>query len=129
MSKLVDTLSKDKNIVAPEWAKFVKTGVHKERPPMDKDWWTIRAASVLRKVSKHGPIGVNSLAKQYGGRQNRGYKPDVKKSASRNIIRKVMQQLEAAELIHANKNPKAGQHGKIVTAKGKALLQETKEDN
>jgi len=126
MSKLVETLSKDDNIVAPEWAKFVKTGVHKERPPMNPEWWTIRAASVLRKVSKHGPIGVNNLAKQYGGRQNRGYKPDVKKSASRNIIRKCLQQLEAAGLVHANSQGKAG---KIVTAKGKALLQECKEEN
>lgn len=126
MSKLVETLSNDDNIVAPEWAKFVKTGVHKERPPMDENWWTVRAASVLRKVSKHGPIGVNNLAKQYGGRQNRGYKPDVKKSASRNIIRKCLQQLEAAGLVHANPQGKAG---KVLTAKGKALVLECKEEN
>ena len=128
MSKLVENLSSNDKIVAPEWAKFVKTGVHKERPPMDENWWTIRAASVLRKVSKDGPILVNSLAKQYGGRQNRGHKPDIKKPASRNIIRKIMQQLEAADLVH--KNPKGnGKVGKIITAKGKALLQECKEDN
>lgn len=126
MNKLIETLEKDKNIVAPEWAKFVKTGVHKERPPMQDNWWTIRAASALRKVAKHGPIGVNSLAKQYGGRQNRGYKPDVKKSGSRNIVRKVLQQLEQAGYIHANSNGKAG---KIVTQKGKELLVNTKEDN
>ena len=125
MSKLVEALDKDKNVVAPEWAKFVKTGVHKERPPMDENWWTIRAASALRKVAKHGPVGVNTLAKQYGGRQNRGYRPDVKKSASRNIVRKVLQQLEAGGYIHANKEGKAG---KIVTKKGKELLAQTKED-
>ena len=126
MSKLVDKLSNDSKIIAPEWAKYVKTGVHKERPPMDENWWTIRAASILRKVSKHGPIGVNTLAKAYGGRQNRGYKPDIKKSASRNIIRKIMQQLEEAGFIH--KNPQ-GKAGKIITSKGKALLLECKEDN
>ena len=124
MDKLIETLSKEKSIQAPQWAPFVKTGVHKERPPVQDNWWIIRSASVLRKVAKYGPIGTNNLAKLYGGRQNRGYKPDIKKSASRNIIRKVLQQLEQAELIHANKEGKAG---KILTPKGKKLLQDTKE--
>ena len=119
MSKLVEVLEKDEHIIAPEWAKFVKTGVHKQRPPMQDNWWTIRAASALRKVAKHGPIGVNSLAKQYGGRQNRGNKPDVKKSGSRNIVRKVLQQLEKSEYIKANTQGKAG---KVITQKGKELL-------
>lgn len=126
MSKLVEALEKDNNVVAPEWAVFVKTGVHKERPPMQENWWTIRAASALRKVAKHGPIGVNSLAKQYGGRQNRGYRPDVKKSASRNIVRKVLQQLEKSGYIKASTEGKAG---KVLTKEGKALLNECKEDN
>ncbi len=28
---------------------FVKTGPNKDRPPMQEDWWYIRAAAVLRK--------------------------------------------------------------------------------
>jgi len=34
----------------PEWSKFVKTAVHKQRAPINKDWWYYRMASVLRKV-------------------------------------------------------------------------------
>ena len=49
----------------PEWAPFVKTGNHKERPPVDNDWWYIRAASVLRKVYLLGPIGVSKLRTKY----------------------------------------------------------------
>lgn len=125
MDKLIQELTKNDAIQAPEWAKFVKTGVHKERPPVQDNWWILRSASVLKKVGKLGPIGTNNLAKLYGGRQNRGYRPDVKKSGSRNIIRKVLQQLEQAGLIQANKEGKAG---KVLTAQGKKLLQDTKED-
>ncbi|MFP4402521.1 MAG: 40S ribosomal protein S19 [Candidatus Nanoarchaeia archaeon] len=123
MDKLVEQLEKTDSIQAPEWAPFVKTGVHKERPPVQDNWWHIRCASVLKKVAKHGPIGTNSLAKMYGGRQNRGVRPDIKKPGSRNIVRKCLQQLEAAGLVHAN--TQGNKAGKIVTAQGKKLLQET----
>ena len=57
-------------IKAPEWSKFVKTGVSRERPPVDGDWWYMRAASVLRKVYLRGPIGTNKLKVKYSGRKN-----------------------------------------------------------
>jgi len=124
MNKLVAEIKKVKQIQAPEWAPFVKTGLNKERPPVQTDWWHIRAASVLKKVNKFGPVGTNTLAKQYGGRQNRGHKPDAKVSASRNIVRKCLQQLEVAGLIKHQTSPKVG---KVITAEGKALLNSTKE--
>jgi len=124
MSKLVEEIKKYKQIVAPQWAPFVKTGLNKERPPVQIDWWFIRAASVLKKVNKFGPIGTNSLAKQYGGRRNRGHKPDAKVSASRNIVRKCLQQLESEGLIKHQAAPNAG---KVITAKGRELINSTKE--
>ena len=117
--KLVTEISKIKEVQAPDWAVFVKTGAHKERPPVQENWWTIRTASVLLKINKYGPVGVNRLAKQYGGRKNRGHKPEKKYSGSRNIVRKTMQQLEKAGLVEQNKN---GSAGKIITKKGKELL-------
>ena len=48
-------------IKAPEWASFVKTGTHKNRPPVDKDWWYARSAAILITIAKKGPIGVNKL--------------------------------------------------------------------
>lgn len=123
MHKLVEQLEKMDSIQAPQWAPFVKTGVHKERPPVQENWWYVRCASVLHKVAKHGPVGTNSIAKMYGGRQNRGVRPDIKKSGSRNIVRKCLQQLEQAGLIHAN--TQGNKFGKIVTPEGKKLIQET----
>ena len=46
----------------PEWAEYVKTGTHRERPPTQEDWWFIRSAAVLRKVGMKGPIGTNHMA-------------------------------------------------------------------
>jgi len=119
MSKLLEEIKKFKEVSAPEWASFVKTGAHKERPPVQEDWWEIRTAALLKKINKFGPIGTNKLAKQYGGRKNRGHKPDKKYSGSRNIIRKCLQQLEKAKLIKQVSEPSCG---KILTKKGKDLL-------
>ncbi len=119
MSKLAEELKKVKEIEAPTWAAFVKTGAHKERTPSQDDWWHLRSASLLLKIQKYGPVGTNKLSKQYGGRKNRGYKPDIKYAGSRNIIRKSLQQLEKAGLIKQVKDPKSG---KVLTKKGKELL-------
>lgn len=105
---------------APEWAFYVKTGNHKERPPVDKDWWYTRAAAVLRTVSVRGPIGVNKLRSKYGGKKNMGVRPEHTVKGSGSIARKILQQLEIAKLI---KQDKKGVHkGRIITAEGIALL-------
>lgn len=117
--KLVEEIKKLEAVSAPEWAPFVKTGAHKERPPVDKDWWYVRSASILKKINKFGPIGTNRLAKQYGGRKNRGFRPEIKYDGSRNIIRKSLQQLEKAGLVQQVSSPKAG---KVLTKAGKELL-------
>lgn len=122
MSKLVEEVKAIKQVVAPQWAVFVKTGAHKERPPVQADWWHLRTAAVLVKVNKFGPIGTNRLAKMYGGRKNRGVKPEIKYAGSRNIIRKCLQQLESAGLIKQVQIPKAG---KVLTKKGVELLKKS----
>lgn len=121
-TKLVEALTKVKEIKAPEWASFVKTGNNKERPPVQDDWWILRSASLLRKVRKFGPIGANRLSKQYGGRKNRGHKPDRKVPASRKVIRVGLSQLESAGLIRHVSQPKAG---KIITKEGIELLEKS----
>jgi len=112
---------KEKGLISqPDWAKFVKTGAHKERPPVQKDWWYIRAAAILRTVYKDGPIGVSKLRSKYGGRKNRGVKPEKFRKASGAIIRKILQQLESAGLIMQKKE---GVHkGRIIAPKGVSLL-------
>lgn len=107
-------------IEMPTWAKFVKTGVHRETLPKNPDWWYIRAASILRVVFIRGPVGVSKLRIRYGGRQNRGYRPDRFALAGGKVIRTILQELEKAELI---KQGKVGSHkGRIMTPKGGSLL-------
>ncbi len=121
---VLDNVSKElksyKEITPPEWAKFVKTSPARERTPVQSDWWYIRAASILRKIYMFGPIGVNKLRRKYGGKKNRGHKPEKYYKGSGKIIRLVLQQLEAAKLIE--KSNKDVHHGRILTSKGKSLL-------
>jgi len=116
VNKLKEELKTFKEISPPEWVGFVKSGTHRERPPLQEDFWYIRAASVLRRIYIDGPVGVERLRSYYGGRKRRGHKPAHFKKASGNIIRKILQQLEKAGLIEkANK-------GRKISSKGQKLL-------
>ena len=120
IDKASEELKKVDKIKAPEWAVFAKTGMHKERPPLRADWWHVRTASVLRQIYRYGPIGVSKLRTKYGGKKNRGYKKSHFFKGSGNILRKILQQLEAAGLV---KKGEAGVHkGRVVTAEGKKFL-------
>ena len=120
---IVETSKELKNnpkIVAPDWSKFVKTGVSKQRPPVDSEWWFVRAAAILRSVYKLGPIGVSKLRKKYGSKKNRGHKPEKFFPASGNIIRKSLQQLRSAGFIMENN--KTTRKGNTITPSGKSFL-------
>jgi small subunit ribosomal protein S19e len=97
--RAAEELKKRKEIVPPAWAAFAKTGVHKEMPPEDPDWWFTRAAAVLRRVYVDGPLGVQRMRSFYGGNKNRGSRPNAFRKGSGSILRKSLQQLEAAGLI------------------------------
>ena len=67
IADLAQRLSDNDSINAPEWADFVKTGTHREKPPEQEDWWYVRCAAVLRKVAMKGPIGTNHMSQLFGG--------------------------------------------------------------
>ena len=119
---LVEKASQElkKLIKSPEFAKYVKTGSGRERPPVDKDWYYKRAAAVLRSVYLRGPIGVNKLRAKYGNRANIGVAGERVYKASGKIIRIILQQLEKAELI--KQTEMKGHKGRIITNKGKSFL-------
>ena len=123
IEKVAEELKNVEAIQPPAWAKFVKTGSFKERVPQNPDWWYMRAASVLRKLSLKGPIGVSKLRVNYGGRKNRGVRPEQFRKASGNIIRKVLQQLEKAGL--AQQKTVGKHYGRVATAKGHSVLDKT----
>ena len=120
VEKAAEELKKIESIKPPTWAIFVKTGVHKERPPSKRDWWYIRAASVLKQIYRFGPIGVSKLRIRYGGKKNRGVKTEHFYKGSGSIIRKIVQQLEKEDFI--KKDLKSLHKGRVITAKGKKFL-------
>ncbi len=120
VGRLAEKLKSIEGITPPEWARFVKTGSHKERVPQQADWWYFRVASVLRRVYVDGPVGVGRLRTWYGGRKNFGHSPEHHVDAGGAIIRKALQQLEAVGLVTKNKSG-----GRIVTSKGQSLLEKT----
>jgi len=105
---------------APIWAKFVKTGVSKQRPPVDINWWSTRTAAILRTIYVQGPVGTNRLRVKYGGKKNLGYAPERTKRGSGSIARKSLQQLEKAGFV---KQAQKGTHkGRVITPVGKKFL-------
>ncbi len=102
----------------PEWAFYVKTGSHKEKPPTNPDWWYYRVASILRKLYKSSePIGIETFRTIYGGRKNYGSAPEHFVKGSGSIVRRILQQLEKARLVRKVKGK-----GRIITPQGRALL-------
>ncbi len=115
--RLAQDLKTRKEIQIPEWAPFVKTGVHKERAPEDPEWWYIRCASLLRKIYLKGPIGTQRLRRMYGGRKDRGTKPFRFYPGSGAVIRTALQQLERAGFIR-----KLGSKGREMTDVGRSYM-------
>lgn len=105
-----------KEVNPPNWALFVKTGSHRERPPDRLDWWHVRAASILRRLYVKGPMGVSRLRKAYGGRKKYPMRRAHKVRAGGAIIRRILQQLEAAGLVGKSNK------GRWLTPKGVSLL-------
>lgn len=127
-SKFIEKLAKylKENIdevQPPAWASLAKTGAHVEKQPQNLNWWYIRSASILRKVYVHGPLGLEKLRAEYGGRKDFGVKPEHVVKAGGSNIRKILQQLEAAGLVQTTRP-----HGRTMTPKGRKLLQEVAED-
>ena len=119
-SKLIGALAAQmKNLPGvqePDWARWVKTGSHAERPPINADWWFSRAASLMRKLYIHGPVGLSDLERAYGGTKALHYFPKHHRDAGGSSTRRILKQLEQAELVA--KTPK----GRVLSPKGRAML-------
>ncbi|MBI2597699.1 MAG: 30S ribosomal protein S19e [Candidatus Diapherotrites archaeon] len=117
-SELIKEIAGDfkQRLKQPEWSKWVKSGTHVERAPQNREWWFERTASVLYRVFKDGPVGTGSLRTYYGGRKNRGVRPQHKRMAGGKIIRTCLQSLEKEGLI------KKGKTGREITPKGQSYL-------
>jgi small subunit ribosomal protein S19e len=122
-SKLIELtaarLKSDERFTPPKWAVWVKTGMHKEHPPQNDDWWYIRCAALLRRIAINGPVGTQRLRSAYGGKTDNSSKPERFVKGSGSIIRKAMQQLENAGLVRTTSK------GREISAEGRSLLDNT----
>jgi len=105
------------SVQPPPWSLVAKTSSHTPRQPEDPEWWFTRAASILRKIYIHGPIGIEQLRAEYGGRKRKGNIREHAKKGGGSNIRKILQQLEAAGLIETSKNK-----GRTITKDGRRTL-------
>jgi len=119
-SALAAALKEDGSVVRPDWVTLVKTGVNKQRPNVDADFWYKRAASILRQIYIKKILGVQRLRSRYGGRKDRGMQPAAFFKSGGKIIRSILQQLDAAGLTEKVKGRHAGRQ---LTVKGKAFLE------
>jgi len=124
---VADRLVDEDAIAEPDWFNFAKTGVGRELPPEQEDFWQIRAASLLRKVAVDGPVGVGALRTAYGdtkkGSNRYQVRPEQTTDASGKIIRTALQQLEDAGYVQT-----AEGEGRRITAEGQSLLDEVAGD-
>ncbi|BAB59149.1 ribosomal protein small subunit S19 [Thermoplasma volcanium GSS1] len=109
-------LKEEKKIKEPNWVKFVKTGVSKEKPPLQDDWIYVRAASMLRKLYINGYLGISRMSSEYGGKVDRGSKRYHAASGSRSITRFLFHELESAGLVQKT------QKGRSLSPQGMSLL-------
>ncbi|MFW9828992.1 MAG: 30S ribosomal protein S19e [Candidatus Thorarchaeota archaeon] len=118
---IAEKLKEYSEISPPKGSEFWKTAFFKEFAPQDSvNFWYLRCASILRKVKKYGPIGVNRLRKYYGGRNRKGSGLRHSAKGSGKIIRVALQQLENANLL---KNIE--KKGRVVSSEGTSLLERT----
>jgi small subunit ribosomal protein S19e len=124
---VADRLADEDAIEQPDWFTFVKSGVGRELPPEQDDFWQVRAASLLRKVAIEEPVGVGALRTAYGdakqGSNRYRVRPEHKTDASGKVIRTLLQQLEDAGHVHT-----AEGEGRRVTGDGRSLLDDTAGD-
>jgi len=117
---LAEALKKEESFEVPEWANFVKSGSNRERPINEEDFWFKRAASILRQIYIREVVGVQRLRTRYGGRKDRGQKPDKFIKSGGKIIRLILQQAEEAGFVEKETGKKKGRK---LTSKGKEFLE------
>ena len=120
IEEIAKKLEKDANIEIPKKNIYSKTGVDRESPPTNQNWWHIRCAAILRKVYINNNIGVERLREEFGGKLNRGSKPSKARAGSGTIARRALQQLEKAGYISKIKG-----RGRMLSPMGRSFMDNT----
>ena len=122
ISALAEQMKAVPGVEEPDWAHYAKTGSHAERPPTNREWWFTRAASLMRKLYLHGPVGLGDLERAYGGSKALHYYPKHHRDAGGSSVRRILRQLEQADLVA--KTPK----GRVLSSKGRGMIDKVSSD-
>jgi len=101
----------------PSYVDLIKTGPHKEMPPLDPDWYYMRAAAVARHVYVRQGVGVGAFRRIFGAPKNRGSRRHHKTKAAGGHIRLILRQLEQMRIVE-----KCAGGGRKVTSNGQRDL-------
>ena len=125
LERVADRIADD--LEEPDWLRYAKTGENRELPPQQEAFWQTRAASLLRKVAVDGPVGVDRLSSEYGGRKQGSTRYVVSSehsvAGSKKIVRVCLQQLEDAGYVET-----AEGEGRRVTGEGRRLLDDVADE-
>ncbi|KAF7682919.1 40S ribosomal protein S19 [Astathelohania contejeani] len=105
ISNVSEHLKSNDKVELPIDHDIIKTGSGREMPPMNKDWYYIRSASIVRllcrdslKPSSTG-LTVKFFAKRYGNIKNRGVRPNKHVPADAKIITKILNDLKKSNWV------------------------------
>eukprot|EP00771_Trimastix_marina_P004038 gnl/Trimastix_PCT/77.p2 GENE.gnl/Trimastix_PCT/77~~gnl/Trimastix_PCT/77.p2 ORF type:complete len:169 (+),score=33.00 gnl/Trimastix_PCT/77:50-508(+) len=110
-------LKRQGRLSPPKWTEYVKTGHGKELPPLDPDWYFVRAASVARKIYLRGGLGVGALRRIYGGKKRFGVASAHFVKGSGKVVRDILLRLEDMGIVEA-----APGGGRRITSQGQGDL-------
>ena len=108
---------------ATEWTGYVKTGVSKDSPPQQDNWYHIRSAAILRRIYTDGSMGVSKLRTIFGDNRDNGHGPEHHGKASGKVIRTALQNLEEAGYLETEEG-----EGRVLTDKGRSFLDSKSEE-
>uniref|UniRef100_A0A061RE45 Small subunit ribosomal protein S19e n=1 Tax=Tetraselmis sp. GSL018 TaxID=582737 RepID=A0A061RE45_9CHLO len=102
-------LKANDKLQVPTWVDLVKTAPHKELAPYDPDWYYVRAAAIARRIYLRQGLGCGALRRSFGCRySSRGTLPEKHADASGGVIRHILKQFEANNLMEKTTGPKGG---------------------
>eukprot|EP00026_Physarum_polycephalum_P015192 Phypoly_transcript_15818.p1 GENE.Phypoly_transcript_15818~~Phypoly_transcript_15818.p1 ORF type:complete len:124 (+),score=16.58 Phypoly_transcript_15818:263-634(+) len=94
-------LKKSGNVELPKWVDIVKTGIHRELPPSNPDWFYIRTAAIARKIylNTGDQRGTRTYKKVFGGKMRRGSHPPITVTCSESVLRATIKQLTKLKVV------------------------------
>mmetsp|Transcript_18461 Transcript_18461/g.51795 ORF Transcript_18461/g.51795 Transcript_18461/m.51795 type:complete len:151 (+) Transcript_18461:147-599(+) len=101
-------LKSNDKLQLPTWVDVVKTAHAKELPPMDEDWYFVRAAAICRRLYSRPDIGIGRFTTLFGTKLRRGQRKERQSKAAAGLIRHICKALEEVGILEKSASVKGG---------------------